>query len=72
MLCALQVIPALGTQRLVLNASYLVDGIAQIPGDMKLVKSNLLLSTRQALQRRADLGGPHIHGNAFYRCLLRL
>ena len=70
MLGVFEILPALGQQRLVLRATHLVYGISQVLGHMKLVKGNLLPSPRYPVQRRTDVGRPHIHGNTLNGRLL--
>ena len=50
-----------GLQRLVLGPAYLVDRIAQVLGDMKLVERDLGPGIRNVRCCRTNVGRPHVH-----------
>ncbi len=63
-LAALEKVVAPSQQRLMLLASYLVHGVTQVLGNVKLIEGDLLLGPRDTVQGGTDKPLPHVHGDA--------
>src|SRR3989339_971787 len=64
-LCAFQRIVTLFMQRLMLLLAYLVNRVNDVTHDMKPVKDDLLIRSRNIRNGRRDIGIPHINRHRF-------